>query len=497
MGGVHASCVEAWVSARRRANRVQIDSTLASPRCPVCRTRYGGLDRTPGAQVFARQLTCSLGRQLVLASSEAFHFIILGTLLVHYKPSGRTGLLTSQSLNLLPAEVSPDARQKPLDFRVAAAALFAFLLHSIVVLLVSLPPQRTPPRSRFARRFFFTADLWSLARHVAEILATVLLLGGRCLFGDLPLTWFAPVGILSLLPLGLLLFWYPPTACCREAAVMVACLFSAPLVLAAEAGSMTWRCRTRLLNPHDGPFHLMLAFIACILCLVSRSRRPVCILFALHSVVLSFCLLARFATRLPSYAPAFFACCRRLLRNCSRQAHRPYGAPVPVLDAAQLRMGVDAIPARLEWRAGKSWGCALLVAVEACSLAVEQRWLTLLLLLAALRALQRAAMEPPPVVLNHLLLHGPLWWCSLLVAGEATGLLLRELRHGPTPWAQTSKFAALGWLVLLAMLACSVNWGRYSASYRRWQRRHATFVLLQRVPPHNERSHITEDGHSV
>ena len=33
-----------------------------------------------------------------------------------------------------------------------------------------------------ARRFY-TSDTWRLARHVAELLATVLLLGGRCVYG--------------------------------------------------------------------------------------------------------------------------------------------------------------------------------------------------------------------------------------------------------------------------------------------------------------------------
>ena len=55
-----------------------------------------------------------------------------------------------------------------------------FLCHTLLVLLVSLPPQRAPPR-RLCR--FFTRDTWRLARHVAELLATVLLLGGRCFYG--------------------------------------------------------------------------------------------------------------------------------------------------------------------------------------------------------------------------------------------------------------------------------------------------------------------------
>ena len=57
-----------------------------------------------------------------------------------------------------------------------------FLCHTLLVLLVSLPPHRAPPR-RFCR--FFTRDPWRLARHVAELLATVLLLGGRWFYGRL------------------------------------------------------------------------------------------------------------------------------------------------------------------------------------------------------------------------------------------------------------------------------------------------------------------------
>ena len=133
------------------------------------------------------------------------------------------------------------------------------------------------------------------------------------------------------------------------------------------------------------------------------------------------------------------------------------------------------------WRPGNTWFYAVLVALEAFSLAVQQKWVTLFLLLLALRALQRAAVEPPPLVRNgrngvgSLLLQGPLWWCSLLVAGEASGLALRELRPEPELTSITS--AAVVWLALLMALACSVNWTRCQAGYRRWQRRNSTFVL--------------------
>jgi hypothetical protein len=57
-------------------------------------------------------------------------------------------------------------------------------LHTLAVLLISLPPHRAPPERRVLQRLF-TSDTWRLARHVAELLATVLLLGCRCFYGHL------------------------------------------------------------------------------------------------------------------------------------------------------------------------------------------------------------------------------------------------------------------------------------------------------------------------
>lgn len=305
----------------------------------------------------------------------------------------------------------------------AALALAAFLLHKLAVLVASLPAYRAAPEGRILRRFF-TADLWCIARHVAELLAAVVLLGARCVCGELPVAYFVPVALAALSPMMQLLLWYPASACVHEAALFVAFLVCAPVLAIYEIGRLAWRHRRRLVNPLDGPVHVIMSLAAVLLCLACRSRRPAAALFASHSLVLALGLLERVALR------------------------------------------------RLPWRAGHAWWCALLISVEAASLAFERRWVTLLLLLVALRSLQRAAQRPRP----QALFQGPLWWCTLLVVAEATSLALRELRGAPSN-APPTELAACIWLGLVCGLTCAVNWGRCMRHYRGWQRRHATFVL--------------------
>jgi len=366
-----------------------------------------------------------------------------------------------------------------LTANMAAILLAMFLFHTLAVLLVSLPPNRAPPRSRLGNQLF-TADTWRLARHVAELLATVLLLGGRWICGDLPLAYFMPVGLLALLPFGQLLLWYRPLECCKEAALMLGCLVTAPLFLAVELAQRAWQCRHSFCNPRHGPLHLLLALIACPLALLRYSRKPVFFLFLLHSLIMVVGLLdrVRFRTAPQNALPGPTGCCCGILKVLDRRFRRP-SEPEPQGEGeGETDLERFAAP-ETPWRPGKTWFYAVLVALEAVSLAVEQKWVTLLLLLIALRALQRAALEPPPPLprngIGSLLLQGPLWWCSLLVAGEASGLLLRELRPDPSDAPIT--LAAVVWLLLLASLACSVNWARCTAGYRRWQRRNSTFVL--------------------
>jgi len=427
MAGVHASCVEAWVRSHRQ------DAEHEPPHCPVCRVRYGGSEQRPGPRALVWQLLRSLARQIARIAAEAARFVLLGSLLVHYHAEVGDGSKEVRMPDVLDAEgTAPDAGEKatasPAGARVLAAlALAAFMLHKLAVLSVSLPPHRQPPRWRFAR-YFFTSDLWSIARHVAELLAAVVLLGARCAFGDLPLAYFVPVVVGAVTPFVQLLMWYPVTDCLREIAIFFGFLVIAPAFALYNVARLVWRHRRRLVNPLDGPPHLTVALLAVFLCLFCGSRRPAAVLFAGHALLLA----------------------------------------AGLLECLVLR--------RLPWQSGSAWWCALLVAIEATNLALGHWWLTLLLLLAALRTLQRAAARPRP----QGVFEGPLWWCTLLVVSEAASLILNESRGTPVPVPGAGSIASL-WLCLLGGLACAVNWRRCVRHYRGWQRQHATFVLCAPV----------------
>jgi len=421
MAGVHASCVEAWVRSHRQ------DAEHEPPHCPVCRMRYGGREQRPGPQALAWQLSGSLARQVARTAGEAARFVLLGTLLVHYRALERDNNGTiDMDDEPSPVREAP-GHSTPIARALAALALAAFMLHKLGVLSVSLPPHRPPPRGRLAQ-CFFTADMWCTARHVAELLAAVVLLGARCACGELPVAYFIPVVVGAVAPFVQLLLWYPVTACLREVTLFFVFLVCAPVLAVFEVSRLIWKHRRRLANPLDGPPHVALALTAILLCFLYRSRRPTMVLFLGHSVLLALGLLECLALR------------------------------------------------RLPWRSGHAWWCAVLVAIEATNIVIGRWWLTLLLLLVALRSLQRAAARPRP----HGLFQGPLWWCTLLVVSEATSLGLHELRGPPVP-ALAAGMLAGAWLFLLGGLACAVNWRRCLRHYRGWQRQHATFVLCAPV----------------
>jgi len=432
MTGVHASCVEQWVQCSRRS------AGREPPHCPVCRQRYGGSEQKPGPQILARHLAGGFCHQLAFIATEAMRFVLLGTLLVQYSEvaedgdniSGAKGLLRGAASHMLPAarksEESP-MLLGPLAQTCGRVLLFIiltiFLFHKLAVLTASLPPQRARPAHRFAQ-YFFTTDLWCIARHVAELLAAVVLLGARWACGDLPFRYFLPVGVALGAILLQVLLQYPVSVCVKEAVVFVAFLICTPVLVTLEVARLLRQHRRRLMNPLDGPIHVIVALLAMVLCLVCQSRRPVMTLFVAHSSVLALGVFEKLAVR------------------------------------------------HLIWRDGDAWWCALAIAVEAASIALDRRWFTLLLLLIALRSLQHVAARPRP----QALFQEPLWWCTLLVLGEAASLGLREFRGAPVRTLPT-EIAACIWLALLFGIACLVNWRRCVRQYHRWQRRHATFVL--------------------
>jgi len=423
MAGVHASCVEAWVRCHRQGAHTE------APHCPVCKSRYGGSELRPGPQALAMQLFRGFAKHVARTSVEAVRFVFLGTLLVQYHTTSTGGLRDKLPGPIEEEEPEGACSSRPKAFAaLAPLALALFLLHKLVVLSVSLPPQRPPPTSRLARQFF-TTDLWCTARHVAELLAAVVLLGTRCFCGELPVAYFVPVALGALAPFAQLLLWYPVKACLWEVLLFLAFVACAPVLAAVAVGRLLWRHRQRFATLRDGPPHLALALTAVLLCLLFQSRRPVTVLFSFHAFFLALGVFERLVMR------------------------------------------------RYAWQSGSAWWCAMFVGIEATNLVLGRWWLTLLLLLAALRSLQRAAAQQRP---PQDIFQGPLWWCTLLVAAEATSLLLNELRGPPVP-SVFADILAVTWLSLLGGLACLVNWRRCVRRYRGWQHQHATFVLCAPV----------------
>jgi len=193
---------------------------------------------------------------------------------------------------------------------------------------------------------------------------------------------------------------FPLSVWLWEACVFFTFLVSAPLFIGLYLTRLAWTYRRRLVNPLGGLAHLLVASAALLLCPSCRSRRPAQALFIVHG-----CFLA-----------------------------------VGLLERATMR--------RLPWRHGKSWWLSLLVAVQVTSLTLDRRWITLLLLLLALRMLQRVSTE---LALTQGLMHGTIGASTLLVCSEAWSMVLSKTRGGPmrvpmrVPWGPCVSTLAYGY----------------------------------------------------
>eukprot|EP00418_Pyrodinium_bahamense_P011383 CAMPEP_0179127260 /NCGR_PEP_ID=MMETSP0796-20121207/60279_1 /TAXON_ID=73915 /ORGANISM="Pyrodinium bahamense, Strain pbaha01" /LENGTH=515 /DNA_ID=CAMNT_0020826047 /DNA_START=370 /DNA_END=1917 /DNA_ORIENTATION=- len=260
MTGVHASCVERWVQHHRRTG-----GASERPRCSVCRAPYAGHEVRPGLAGFARNQLQDLVGQL--GRSVALVFLLMG-----FQDASQG---TKSSM--------------PFVVRTAFAALFWVICSvKFAVLVLSLPLHRAPPRNPRLRRLH-VSDPQKLAKHVAESLAVVSVLGLWCVTGELPIAIFLPFGIAAL---GLTL-----RLCARD--LSLACLSQAvlaglrltlkPVAQACRAMRLLRRhprCLVRWAHPLEAGPHILVAGLAVLLCLRCTSNVPLLLLWALHSSVL-------------------------------------------------------------------------------------------------------------------------------------------------------------------------------------------------------------------
>merc|ERR1712045_806330 len=127
------------------------------------------------------------------------------------------------------------------------------------------PPNRPPPRSTCARRFFI-ADYRSLSVHVREAFATILMLALWCLLDNLAWLHFLPVAFAALIPASRMCNQRPSLWCLRRALIAVIAIglapLLAPLLIACSLIGFAWRYRLQLVHPLDAGVHIILAVVA-------------------------------------------------------------------------------------------------------------------------------------------------------------------------------------------------------------------------------------------
>lgn len=260
MSGVHASCVEQWIRTHRE--NAQTDEL---PHCSVCGEPYAGNEKRPGPVGFARHLCSDFAQQ-------AGRSTLLVGLLVAYWAAAQPDAVTSW-------------QPGPLGLGIRILLLVVsgtFFCYQAVVLIVSLPRGRPQPENCF--RVFHISDFRLLAVHIAEAIATVVIAGLWCAYGQLPYYYFLPLCLLVILPLINILLRHESTPCSTRSCMVVVFIIGSPIVVMIHLGKLVYQNPKRLVDPFDGVLHMLVPIIAIPLCWFCSSSVPVLILWGLHSL---------------------------------------------------------------------------------------------------------------------------------------------------------------------------------------------------------------------
>lgn len=255
MSGVHASCVEAWI-AHHRTNAAGEEI----PKCSVCGQHYTGTERRPGVFGFAQHLCTDFIRQATRSA-------LLVCLLVAYWSASQPDVVPSLALRVLLFFLSG-----------------TFFLYKAVLLMVSLPRGRPPPTNWL--RHFFTSDFRSIAVHIAETMAIVVIGALWCAYGQLFYGYVLPLGLLPLLPLVSVLARQRGPWCCRNMQVILLLILISPFILIGHCIGIIVSDPKRLADPFDGLMHVAVPIAAIPLSWACSSNVPVLITWGVHSLFL-------------------------------------------------------------------------------------------------------------------------------------------------------------------------------------------------------------------
>lgn len=266
MSKVHQTCVERWMKHQR-----QHGGGSGRPRCSVCRELYMGTEVAPGLLSFARHQVADMLSQVC-----------------------RSAMLIVMLMAFQDSLQGPEASLPPLCKIGVVAVFSAAWIYKCCLLMASLPLHRPPPRDPRLRRFY-VADSQSLARHLAESLATLVVLTLWWFRGEITFKAFSPflaafaVAVLNIAAVR------PSCACLRQALRWVSCTCTRlPLQWLRDGLRYARNHPERLtswIHPLDPALHTCMALLALALGLVCTSNVPVMLLLGAHLKFLASCLV--------------------------------------------------------------------------------------------------------------------------------------------------------------------------------------------------------------
>lgn len=123
--------------------------------------------------------------------------------------------------------------------------------------------------------------------HIAEASAMVICLAFACAVRTLPLAFFLPIGVASLVPVGRMCALHPSLACVKRALTLLMTVLLSPVLILVGLVVLVYRYPRRAVHPLDAGVHIFAALAAVPLCLGPASNIPVVVLWGVHSVLLA------------------------------------------------------------------------------------------------------------------------------------------------------------------------------------------------------------------
>lgn len=260
MTGVHASCVETWISTHRAR---ELGDEV--PKCSVCNQPYCGSDKRPGFVRYASHLFASLLRQ---------------------------GLRGSVFVVALACYLYASAVERPVWLK--ASCLFgsgAGFSYKVLSLCVSLPHGR--PQPAYCLRPFFTDDLGQICCLLIEVLVTIPIVFAWVLVNGLSFYYIIPPCVAGIVPGIMMLFHYGNDLFTRRTLGLACSIVLLPIRLLHEGAQLIFTNPRCICDPLDGLLHAIVPVASIPLIAFCPDEMPAVLLLSIHGGVLLPCIFEK------------------------------------------------------------------------------------------------------------------------------------------------------------------------------------------------------------